>query len=109
MTFWSVNIVRGRKPHRCASCCADMPIGTLHYACAGKHDGDFHAYRHCIGCFDLGSMVFNETREAYQVDELGETAAYYLGDDAPEVLAFKARSKWHAAQRRAHLTQEQQR
>lgn len=30
-------------------------------------------------------------------------------DDAPEVLAFKARSKWHAAQRRAHLTQEQPR
>ena len=100
MSFVSIKMVRGAKPHRCPSCYADMPVGALHYYCAGKFDGDFNGYRHCLGCHDLGTLLFAEMREPYQLDDLGELARDTFGMDLPEVAAFYARRNWHAAARR---------
>jgi len=41
------------KPHRCAECGGDIPVGAKHSYTAGKVEGDFADYRMCMECADL--------------------------------------------------------
>lgn len=74
--FHRTRYVTARKSHPCDHCRAPIEIGTNHRKVAQVFDGDFHAYREHIECYEAWRELNFDLRD-YPIDE----GAPFLSDD----------------------------
>jgi len=53
--FYSVDLVKARKPHKCYECRMEIPVGAEYMKHAGKWDGDFCSFTICLLCSEIAS------------------------------------------------------
>lgn len=86
--FYSANIVKARKAHKCSECLADIKRGESYELVTGKWEGHVETFKTCNLCIDVRESVgLNDWVHGHLMDVL-DVRDY---PDHPLVAAFHER------------------
>jgi len=89
--FYDVNIVKGRKQHKCCECLSVISVGESQQVASGKWEGDFAVFRTCMKCVELRKLLVARGLECWAHGYLLEDLE---GDEnLNEVDEFKVRRR----------------
>jgi len=78
LEFWSSQIHRAKKEHKCSMCGETIKVGERYCRYSGKYDGEFFDEKQCLFCEAAIAQYFDDTGER-EYDE--DSIRQYLYDE----------------------------